>query len=236
MIQSIKQIYGDILGASDGEVGHVKDFYFDDKHWTVRYLVADTGSWLLGRSVLISPHAVGHLPAGGQLLAVNLTRKQIENSPPIELHKPVSRQYEEEFYRYYGWPRYWQGDALWGMNGLPNSSPVMGPFPGVLTLRKGSEHKRGDAHLRSAQTISTYTVQASDEQIGHITDFLVDDHTWEIRHLVLNTGQWLPGKQVLITPEQVERISLEESKVFVNLTKESILQAPVNNERVVSNK
>ncbi len=119
MLRSIKQLYGDKLGASDGEIGHVKDFYFDDENWAVRYVVADTGSWLPGRLVLISPHAFGNLDQAGNILRVNLTRKQIEGSPSIESHKPVSRQYEEEYYRYYGWPYYWQGDALWGMGGFP---------------------------------------------------------------------------------------------------------------------
>ena len=115
MLRSVKQLYGDKLGALDGEIGHVKDFYFDDQSWAVRYLVADTGSWLSGRKVLISPHALGSFEQAGKVLRVNLTRKQIENSPPIESHKPVSRQYEEDYYRYYGWPYYWQGDGLWGL-------------------------------------------------------------------------------------------------------------------------
>src|SRR6202142_1733347 len=119
MLRSVKQLYGDKLGASDGEIGHVKDFYFDDQTWAVRYVVADTGSWLPGRQVLISPHAFGSLHQDGKLLLVNLTRKQIEASPAIEPQKPVSRKYEEEYYRYYGWPYYWRGDALGGMGGGP---------------------------------------------------------------------------------------------------------------------
>ena len=120
MLRSLKQLYRDKLGASDGEIGHINDFYFDDRNWAVRYVVVDTGTWLPGRQVLLSPHAFGSsLHEAGKLLLVNLTRKQIENSPSIDLHKPVSRQYEEEYYRYYGWPYYWQGDGLWGMGGFP---------------------------------------------------------------------------------------------------------------------
>ena len=111
---------GHKLAASDGSIGHVKDFYFDDKTWAIRYVVADTGTWLSGRQVLLSPHAFGSLFPDGRDLIVNLTREQIENSPPIEWHKPVSRQYEEEYHRYYGWPYYWEGDGLWGgMRGFP---------------------------------------------------------------------------------------------------------------------
>src|SRR6185436_7844826 len=104
MLRSIKQLYGNKLGASDGDIGHVKDFYFDDQNWAIRYLIADTGSWLPGRQVLLSPYSVLHIDRGEKTLRVNLTRKQIEESPSIESHKTVSRQYEEVYYRYYGWP------------------------------------------------------------------------------------------------------------------------------------
>jgi len=111
MLRSIRQFYGDKLGASDGEIGQVKDCYFDDQNWAIRYLVADTGSWLTGCQVLIPPHSLRGFDPARKVLRVNLTRKQIEDSPSIESHKPVSRQYEEEYYQYHGWPRYWQGEG-----------------------------------------------------------------------------------------------------------------------------
>src|SRR5580692_9622620 len=113
MLRSLRQLSGNHLGASDGDIGHVKDFYFDDQTWAVRYVVADTGKWLTGREVLLTPHAFSASQPAGKTLFVNLTRKQIEDSPAMETHKPVSRQYEEEYYRYYGWPYYWKGDGLW---------------------------------------------------------------------------------------------------------------------------
>ena len=119
MLNNIKELYGSRLAALDGDLGHVKDFYFDDKAWVVRYLVADTGAWLAERLVLISPHAFGRFNQGGKVMQINLTRAQVEKSPPIEAHRPVSRQYEIAYYRYYGWPAYWSGGALWGLGGLP---------------------------------------------------------------------------------------------------------------------
>ena len=139
MLRSIKQLYGDKLGTSDGEIGHVKDFYFDDQNWAIRYLIADTGSWLSGRQVLISPHHLGSLDQAGKVLRVNLTRKQIENCPSIESHKPVSRQYEEEYYRYYGWPYYWQGDGLWGMSGFPILELPAKPLPSKPATASGPQ-------------------------------------------------------------------------------------------------
>jgi hypothetical protein len=228
MLQSIKQLYGDKLGASDGDIGQVKDFYFDDQNWAVRYLVADTGSWLPGRQVLISPHAFDSLDRAGVVLLVNLTRKQIENSPSIESHKPVSRQYEEEYYRYYGWPYYWRGDALWGMSGFPILELPSKPFPGEPATASGRHHEPADAHLRSTQAVNGYHLQASDGTIGHVCDFMMDDQSWAIDQLVIKTGHRFYGKEVRIPSSKVDRISWDESKVFVNLTREAVEQSPAH--------
>jgi hypothetical protein len=228
MLRSVKQLIGDKLGASDGEIGHVKDFYFDDQNWAVRYLVAGTGSWLPGRQVLISPHAFGSLHQAGKVLRVNLTRKQIENSPSIESHKPVSRQYEEEYYRYYGWPYYWQGDALWGMSGFPILELPAKPLASERATVSGAHPERADAHLRSTQAVNGYHLQASDGMIGHVCDFMMDDQSWAIGQLVIKTGHRLSGKEVLIPTKKVDRISYEESTVSVNLTGEAVEQSPAH--------
>ncbi len=226
MLRSVKQLYGDKLGASDGEIGHVKDFYFDDQNWVVRYLVADTGSWLPGRKVLISPHALGSLHQAGKLLLVNLTRKQIEDSPLIESHKPVSRQYEEEYYRYYGWPYYWEGSGLWGMSGFPILEMPPGPLPGDLATASGRATESADVHLQSTQAVNGYHLQATDGVVGHICDFMMDDQSWAIRELVIKTGHRFSGKEVEIPANQIGRISYEESTVFVKLTSAAVEQSP----------
>ena len=228
MLRSLKQLYGNKLGASDGEIGHVKDFYFDDRHWTVRYVVADTGSWLPGRQVLISPHAFGGLHQDGKVLRANLTRKQIEDSPSIESHKPVSRQYEEEYYRHYGWPCYWQGGGVWGMSGFPIVQLPAEPLPSESATASGPQPKRSDAHLRSAQAVNGYEIKASDGMIGYICDFMMDVQSWTIRQLVIKTGHRFSGKEVQIPTGTVDRISYEESTVFVNLTREAVEQSPVH--------
>src|SRR6476661_5161247 len=169
-MRGINQLYGNKLGASDGDIGHVKDFYFDDQSWAVRYLVADTGSWLPGRQVLISPHSLGRLDRAGKVLLVNLTREQIENSPSIESHQPVSRQYEQEYYRYYGWPYYRPNEGLSGMSAAQTLAPPK-PQPGEPAIENGGPHER-DAHLRSAKAVTGYLIQTSDEIVGSITDFI----------------------------------------------------------------
>jgi len=223
-LQSIRQLYGSKLHASDGEIGHVKDFYFEDEKWGVRYVVVDTGSWLSGRLVLISPHAFGNFHEYRHSPIVELTREQIENSPPIETHKPVSRQYEAEYYRYYGYPSYWNGVEIWGGAGFP-----VVPLPNLMP--DGEESRFGsldceEPHLRSTKELAAYHIQASDGEIGHVTDFIIDDASWEIRHLIVETGHWFAGKEIAISPAHIDRISYEESKVFVAMTKESIVDAP----------
>lgn len=217
MLQSIKELYGKKLGASDGDLGQVKDFYFNDQNWAIRYLVADTGSWLPGRQVLLAPHSLGSLDATGKVLRVNLTRQQIEDSPSIEMHKPVSRQYEEEYYRYFGWPYYWRGDALWGMSGFP----ILQLPPEPHTVEPAAP---GDPHLRSTQAVKGYHLQAREGIVGHVCDFLMDNRSWAIDRLVIKTGHRLSGKEVMISTKDVDRVSYEASTVFVNLNSGTILE------------
>ena len=229
MFKNIKQLYGKKLGASDGDIGHVKDFYFDDKTWLIRYLVADTGSWLSGRQVLLSPHAFGTHAFGGSnedagTLCVNLTRAQIEGSPSIDSHRPVSRQFEEEYYRYFGWPAYWAVGGMPGLAGFPVIPPPLAP---EIPLHHG-HNQRDDIHLRSTKAVTGYQIQATNGPIGSVSSFMVDGRSWAIRELVVETGHWYAGKKILVLPENIDRISYEDSTVFVSLTKEDIQQTSTN--------
>jgi len=220
MLQSVKELYGKKLEAVDGEIGHVKDFYFDDQSWVVRYVVADTGSWLTGRQTLLSPHAFGGVHLAGKLLAVNLTRKQIEESPSIDSRKPVSRQFEDEYHRFYGWPYYWQGNDLWGMSAFPIVEAPLAPLEG------GVRTASGDPHLRSAQAVQGYDVKARDGTTGHVCDFMMDPRSWAIREVVVKTGHRFSGKETLVPASLVAGISYDESVVTVNLTRAAVEQSP----------
>jgi PRC-barrel domain protein len=207
MLRSLKQLYGHKLGAKDGEIGQIKDFYFDDQNWTIRYLVADTGSWLTGRKVLISPHSLASLAVSSKIVDVGLTRKKIENSPSIDSQKPLSRQHEEEYRKYYGWRPYWKNDT----------AKFIGPQP------------QPEAHLRSTQAVNGYLVRVGEETVGHVCDFMVDAEAWTIGQLVVKTGHRLSGKDTLIPMKQVERISHEESTVFAHASLGAADQIPANN-------
>jgi len=226
MLSKIKTIKGYRLDGLDGEIGKVKEFYFDDTYWTIRYLVADSGNWLSDRQVLISPHALLAVNKEEQNIDINLTKKQIEDSPPLESDKPVSRQYEKAYHMYYGWPMYWVGPNMWGR------------YPYIERDREKwvestSAEEKWDPHLRSTNAVSGYHVQACDGEIGNLEDFIIDDEAWVIRYLIINTRNWWPGKVVLVSPKLIERVSWSELKVFVNLTREAIRQSPKYTESVL---
>jgi hypothetical protein len=214
MLQSIKQLYGGKLGATDGEIGRVKNFYFDDQTWAVRYLVADTGTWLSGRQVLLPPHALGKASPGGKVLAVNLTRKQIEDSPSIEWYKPVSRQFEEAYYRYFGWPSYWQQDGLGGMSRSPFLEPTVKSLPNRRAVTIQSPPKHAAARLCSTREAKGCHLQAGDGIIGHISDFIVDARNWTIPQLVIKTGLRVSGREVQIPTSKVDRIRYDGVREF----------------------
>ncbi len=219
MLIKAKTLYDYTLICLDGEIGKAKEFYFDDRHWVVRYLVVDTGSWLTDRCVLISPYAIAAIMKEERHIVVNLTKKQIEDSPSLDSDKPVSRQFEESYYGFYGWPIYSGGPHMWGA------------YPYIIRDREqyvkaAEDEKSWDPNLRSTYDVSGHHIQASDGEIGHVDDFIIDDETWAIRYLAVDTNNWLPGKRVLVSTQWIERVSWSESKVFVNLTRKNIEQAP----------
>ncbi len=219
MLSRAETLKGYKMDSLEGKIGEVKEFYFDDRHWTIRYLVADTGDWLTGRQVLISPYALVAVIKEKQQISIALTKKQIEDSPSLNSDKPVSKQYEEAYYGYYGWPLYWDGPYMWGY------------YPKIVRDREQwRESTQGekvwDPHLRSTHDVMGHNIQASDGEIGHVEDFVIDDETWAIRYLIINTRNWWPGKKVLISPYWIERVSWSEKKVFVNLHRETVKQSP----------
>jgi PRC-barrel domain len=219
MLYTAKTLKGYALHSHDGNIGSVREFYFDDKFWTVRYLVADTGGWLTGRKVLLSPFSIHSVDSVKKQIRIGLTKKQIENSPGLDTDQPVSRQFEESYYGYYDWPTYWGGPYSWGPNSyVMRDSERFGEF----THREQS----WDSHLRSTHAVDGYHISALNGTVGHVEDFIVDDETWAIRYFVVNTRNWIPGKKVLVSPQWIKNISWDDSKVVVGLTREAIKNAP----------
>jgi uncharacterized protein YrrD len=236
MLNKVKTLEGYKLHSLEGEIGKVKDFYFDDQHWTIRYLIVDAGNWLIGRQVLISPHAVISLNRNDRDISVRLTKKQIEDSPPISDDKPVSRQFESHYNDYYGWTPYWGGPSIWGASPY---SYMSGDYPNAVRDREREmetareEEESWDPHLRSTHAVSGYHIQAADGEIGHVSDFIIDDKSWTIRYMVVDTRNWWPGKKVLVSPKWIERVSWGDSKVTVSLSRENIKLAPEYTEQTL---
>ena len=220
VLSKAKTLQGYSLQNADGEtIGKIKEFYFDDQYWTVRYLVADTGNWLTGRQILISPYALVAVNNDHQNIVAGLTKKQIEDSPSLDSDKPVSHQFERAYYGYYGWPMYWSGPYMWGAYPYPVRDPEQWK---TATQRE----KAWDPHLRSTYSVSGHHIQALDGEVGHVEDFIIEDKTWAIRYLIADTHNWWPGKKVLVSPQWIERVSWGERKVFVNLSRETIKESP----------
>jgi PRC-barrel domain len=219
MLRQAKEFKSYKLRARDGDIGNAREFYFDDRYWTVRYLVADTGGWLSDRQVLISPYALSPANDAERVLPVNLTKKQIEESPSLESHQPVSRQYEMQYYSYYGWPFYENGVNPGG------ASPYIADDRETReeTIRR---EEAWDPNLRSTSDVTGHHIQALDKEIGHVEDFIIDDQTWSIRYLVVDTKNWWAGKHVLVSPQWIERVSWAELKVFIDLSSEVIERSP----------
>jgi hypothetical protein len=214
------------IRAADGEIGHVDQFFFDDQKWTVRYLVVDTGSWLPGRRVLISPIALGEVDWPARCVEVRLTRQQVENSPDIGTEKPVSRQHEIDYFQYYGWPFYWAGPGLWGSGMYPGYLAAPPPVPPPPPSAEPEEQEPGDPHLRATGEVAGYGVQTRDGEIGHVEDFILEMETWAIRYVVVDTRNWWPGKKVLLPPEWIESVSWPEAMIHVDLSRDVIKNAP----------
>lgn len=233
MLRSGNDLKGLKIRANNGEIGKVDQFLFDDASWTIRYMVVNTAGWLLKELVLIAPQSIAGVDWDDQRVDVNLTREQVEQAPPIATDQPVSRQMETELATYYGYHPYWYGPGLWGGTGYPFGAGVAAGYPAAAALAEdelrqpeSDELPEGDQHLRSTREVGGYSVHAQDGDIGHVKDFLMDDETWTIRYLVLDTGGWWSGKEVVVAPRWASKISWEERLVYVDLTREQVKSSP----------
>jgi hypothetical protein len=235
MLRNTTDLVGYVIGATDGTIGHVKDFYFDDAAWVIRYLVVDTGAWLSSRNVLISPFAIGHPNWSEKILPVSITKEQVKSSPDIDTEKPVSRQQESQYLEYYGYPYYWVGAGVWGQGAYPSmmlpgfGTAVQGSQVHTLYLRADADAGRrqhDDPHLRSCNEVMKYHIHATDGDIGHVQAMLIDEETWAIRYFIVDTSNWWLGHQVLIAPQWIQNVSWLDAKVSVDLTRQAVKDAP----------
>lgn len=244
MLKRVELLLKCVLRATDGEVGRVTDAYFDDQHWTVRYLVADTGLWL-GWHVLISPQSIGELDWDARTITVGLTRDQVEHSPRADLQHPLSRLYESEFYTHFGYPPYWDAPPAWGLDlpplapgdaaaamppGAPSSEYPGDPGPGAADYLPASPDppvaSAADAHVRSWREVKGFHIRARDGEVGHVDDLFVDDETWAIRFIELDTSNWIGGQSVLVPRGTLGDVDWPAGLIHVSLTREQVQRSP----------
>jgi sporulation protein YlmC with PRC-barrel domain len=217
MQHSINSMIGYAIRATDGDLGKVDEFYFNDETWTIRYIVVETGNWLSGRKVLISPVAFGKPELEPRIISVHLTRAQVGSSPNIDTERPIYLQHEAELHEHYQWP--WRG----GYGGTFGTIPLPLSVDDVSVEQEASASgRRDDPHLRSTRQVIGYHIHAIDGDVGHVEDFLVDDEDWAIRFLVADTRNWLPGKKVILSPRWIKRVQWDNSSVHFDLTRESV--------------
>ncbi|MCA9758713.1 MAG: PRC-barrel domain-containing protein [Candidatus Eisenbacteria bacterium] len=230
MLIRFDDLEGTAIEAKDDKVGKVGDLYFDDRDWKVRYLIADTDGWFSSRKVLLSPASVDEFDLEDDVIRMNLTKKQIESSPPIGTNEPVSRKMEAQLVKHYDWPTYWSvltpsmGDAV--------VTPVV-PRPGVDPRQpevEDTDHgvltASDDQGLRSAEEVKGYDIRTMDGSVGHVDGFIYDPESWDIRYLVVDTRRILPGKKVLIPRPMITDVSWETREVTIATTEDHVRTAP----------
>jgi hypothetical protein len=222
MLYHLKEFRGYEVLGTDEAVGTVYDFLFDDLHWIVRYVVVDTGGWLKGRQVLLSPASLDQIDVIDGCVRFGLTKKQVESSPPLETRQPVSRQHEHELAQYYGWPQYWSSRVL--QTAAAGPPPVPSHRAGVVkpTLIESAEQPA----LRSIKEVADYELEDAHGRIGKIDDFVADDYTWEIRYLVADIGTWLSGRYVLLSTHWVQSIDWARARLTMQVTRQQIQTSP----------
>jgi uncharacterized protein YrrD len=203
VLRSVKELFNCQIKATDDFIGHLHDVFFDDNDWRLRYFVVDTGFWLPGKKVLVTPEVVRKPDDMEMVLPVDLTREQVRNSPPVDADQPANRLQELKVHQHYSWP------IRWG------SEPPTGPL-----------RLRADPHLRSSRDLLGYYIEAIDGDIGHVEDFVCDDKEWTIRYLVVDTRNWWPGRKVLVALESIAAVRPDAKHVSVDLTREAIKESP----------
>lgn len=234
MLWSIKSLRGYTIKAVDGEIGKTEDFFIDDQQWILSYVVVNTGAWLVGRKVLLSPIAFHQPEWTSHCFPIELTKEQVKNSPDVDLEQPISRQHQEELHNYYDWPYYWAMRRSLHPEPIP---PVSSPASSNPQLHA---QKARNSHLRSTQEVIGYHIQTTDGDLGHIEDFIVEDELWLIRYVAINTNNWGMGKKYLVSPTNIQHLVWDKKKVYLTLSTQQVQEGleynpaePVNRQHEI---
>jgi sporulation protein YlmC with PRC-barrel domain len=236
MFMKSSELIGRSVRATNGNIGEIKDLYFDIMERKLRYFAIDTGGWMSSRQSLIPPSAFTHYDPSSKKMNVNLTKEQVENSPDVDVDLPISRGMEENLAQHYQLPNYWeakQGEVL----RAPEEERIVvsrGEQTAVMIDRHGAQMKTdtipGAQNLFSARNLFKYDVRSVDgKDLGDIEDLIIDNTGWHISYLVLDTGRLTPGKKVLVPPQRIECISDSDTDAVLNVSQEAVRNAPEYN-------
>ena len=220
-LRSLRELDGYRVEGPSGVLANVLDAYFDDQSWTVRYLMV-VGVGHGASTVLLSPHSVRRIDRRRRTIVTALTPSQFRAMPGVDAEPAIPRTAEIGLLRYYGFPYYWIGHDRWGDDRAPR------PLPATLVTGAGASGPTpaSETRLRSVRDLRRYTIHATDGELGHVDDLLVEDRTWAVRYLVVDTRRWWPGAHVLLSPEWVSHVSWVERSVHVSLERARIRTAP----------
>jgi hypothetical protein len=213
---------GSTLTATDGRVGRVRDVLFDDRTWSVEYLVVHTGRWLSGHTVLLVPSALATIDAQRHAVRARLTRDEVDAAPPMDAHPSVSRMHEARLSEYlaFPWPAYWAG---------PDQRGEV-PAPAIAWARRLARvlprrPARVEGHIRSLRAITGYAIEATDGRTGRVVDLLAGDDPWTIDALAVDVRRWWPGPRVRVAISHVTGIDWVGRSVHVDLTRAKLFEA-----------
>lgn len=225
MLISVSDLQGYTIHAADGDIGTLHTLYFDEEKWGIASFVVDTGTWITGKHVLVSPEVLGQPDMNRKHLSVNLTRAEIQDCPEINTHETAPGPYTGVTHTRTTWPVFWSNDpfVLDSLAARPGGMPL--PTPPPTPSPTVTEQVRG-AVLHSSRKIIGYYIQARDGEMGHVEDFIIDTDTWHIRYMVVDTKNWWPGKKVLVSPEWIQSIRWDDAHVTVDLTRDQIKTSP----------
>jgi sporulation protein YlmC with PRC-barrel domain len=228
MLRRLEEMLGAEVVATDGSIGTLHDVLMDDETWTVRYVAVDTGLWL-GRVVLVSPISIEWPDWQGRKIPLTLTRAEIEKSPDLLSRARFTREEEREFAAYYGYPFYWGGPGLWSWADRPSAlttAPPSGYVPPSALEADTADADLLTTTIYNGKEISGYHIHALDGEIGHVDDFIIDEGSWSVRYLQIDTSNWIGGKTVLLATRWVRRIDPADGKLHVDVSRERIEDSP----------
>jgi hypothetical protein len=238
MLRSLKELESYEIGASEGSIGCVKAFYFDDIDWIIRYLYLDAGTWLSSQRVLLSPESIRREILEQKGLLVTGAGEPGGKISDLDADESNRQREEMPYLGYYGYRYHWTGKGLRGESDYPGMlikgvgygdsggeyRPAQDAHDGQVSDDAG--FKRGDPRLQNARRIVGYRVQASDGDLGRVQELLIDDKTWAIRFMVVEAGDWWRGHRLLIAPHWIHAADWVDECISLDLTQTIAKAAP----------